>query len=308
MKKFTFIFLAVFFTVCLSTQAQVVADIGTDWDGTKSVPAVSGMVYVSDIDGVPPVPAGPNDSTKIIYEGTENEVKFNLSSIGTIEYRNGSSRTDNLTYLPLDVHGAVQEPFAYWELRSALKAYFELSVTDKSNGKCITKLAINGASGSGEVDTGGNPVAAPEVAILYSDKYPFDEKSIIGYDVLPLPYAKYGVPAVSSIPPTGCKSVRIYNEVMIELGNDLIHYAITEDWGDIYGNAKRIRTTYLAVTLEDDNGSGIGSANADGKVITSEEYYDVTGKRVDENTKGLVIVKSIFDDGTSSVKKVVNNK
>jgi len=40
------------------------------------------------------------------------------------------------------------------------------------------------------------------------------------------------------------------------------------------------------------------------KIIVSKEFYDITGKQVNAQTRGLLIEKSIYSDGTNSFKKV----
>lgn len=51
--------------------------------------------------------------------------------------------------------------------------------------------------------------------------------------------------------------------------------------------------------------TGISTVNNATKEVKSFEYYDFTGRRTTEATKGLVIEKTIYTDGTSSSKKLI---
>lgn len=50
--------------------------------------------------------------------------------------------------------------------------------------------------------------------------------------------------------------------------------------------------------------TGVNTAIA-AKTVTSVEYYDVTGRKVAENTQGLILKKLSFDDGTTEVVKAI---
>jgi len=44
------------------------------------------------------------------------------------------------------------------------------------------------------------------------------------------------------------------------------------------------------------------------KIIVSKEFYDITGKKVNAQTRGLLIEKSIYTDGSNSFKKIYSTK
>ncbi len=50
----------------------------------------------------------------------------------------------------------------------------------------------------------------------------------------------------------------------------------------------------------------IKTADAASKVAVSKEYVDVTGKKVYENAKGFVIVRTTYEDGSFSTEKLFN--
>ena len=58
----------------------------------------------------------------------------------------------------------------------------------------------------------------------------------------------------------------------------------------------------LALDLSD--ASGI-NATTNGKVISKKEYYSVTGEKLSGLTRGINIVKNIYDDGTTSTSKII---
>lgn len=55
------------------------------------------------------------------------------------------------------------------------------------------------------------------------------------------------------------------------------------------------------------SGSGIND-EAMNKAVVSSEYYDITGRKVSENTTGLIMKKLTYDDGTSQVVKTIVRK
>lgn len=52
--------------------------------------------------------------------------------------------------------------------------------------------------------------------------------------------------------------------------------------------------------------TGINNTTVDGKTILSVEYFNLLGVRADENTKGIVIRKTIYTDGYSVAETTVN--
>jgi hypothetical protein len=59
---------------------------------------------------------------------------------------------------------------------------------------------------------------------------------------------------------------------------------------------------YLLSVKESTGPSGVSSTEA-GKQIVATEYYNILGMRLDEPAKGLNIVKTIMDDGSSETTK-----
>lgn len=50
----------------------------------------------------------------------------------------------------------------------------------------------------------------------------------------------------------------------------------------------------------------INATNNDGIAAVSSEYFDITGKKVNESAKGFVIVKTTYEDGSINSTKVFN--
>lgn len=51
--------------------------------------------------------------------------------------------------------------------------------------------------------------------------------------------------------------------------------------------------------------TGISSSDAGTKTVVSEKTYSITGQEVDESANGIILKKEIYDDGTSTVRKIV---
>lgn len=59
------------------------------------------------------------------------------------------------------------------------------------------------------------------------------------------------------------------------------------------------------LSLELAPATGINNITGEEKVIKDVEYYTISGERISSLTKGINIIKRIYNDGTSSIKKVV---
>ena len=206
--------------------AFVVVDLGRDFTGNGTTGSASNALSGVLLNG----------ASATIFPGTENEVS--VASVGSNNYLSASDGT----YGP---NGAKNK---YNALRIT-DGYIEVSLTDNSSTKEISALKINGTSGN--TSTG-----ATNIPILFSDKYPFDGNSIIGYDnTSNLPKCRYGESGVIiSVIPAGCKSYRVYSKVTIIETEVAGIYALdaTSSEGSITlstGGNSDLRIPYISATL-----------------------------------------------------------
>lgn len=62
------------------------------------------------------------------------------------------------------------------------------------------------------------------------------------------------------------------------------------------------------VVVTSDTGSSIEDIQADKGEVVSVSYYDLTGKRVDAETNGILIKKEVYEDGSTETSKLLNNQ
>lgn len=180
-----------------------------------------------------------------------------------------------------------------------------MALTENSADKVISAVKVNGAGGS--AGSGGEYLSSLG-AICFSNKVPFDRNSILDVVEMLLPVAGEGITGVAVTAPAGCKSVRVYNQVQYWCASqEPLSYEISE-FGDLkLGDGRRDRITYASVSLVTGT-TGITTTHTDGKAILSEEYYDATGKRVNKDAAGFVIIKQLLDDGSSITQKRFNKE
>jgi len=272
MRKITCFLMAALSVACLSGVAQTKADIGWDWDGSKAIESTSGIYFSS--------------SENVANQGLENEIL--VSCIGNARFGN----TGGGLYGPKN--GPVYE---YLEVITDQSDFIEVSLTDNSNGKIITGFKLNGTSAS--------TTAGSTVSIIYSSQSPFDVNNCIGYTTCPLGFCRAGDAGTSITDiPADCKSFRIGRKVLLSESEG--KYSIDE-FGDIaIGGGGNSRIGYVAVTLSEGS-SSIPTINSEGRIILSTEYFDVTGKKANEDAKGFIIKKTTYEGGAYDSQKIFNN-
>lgn len=302
MKKFTLSLVTILLAICMSINAQVIVDYGIDWDASKHQ-AVFSINQWTDITAF----------TQTLNKGTDSEVQITYAGAG-IRNRTGGKLGNEL------YEKDITTPYFYWELCSSSvipgeQDYMEYSITENSAKNVIVQMKINGSAGEAGLDKIAVPV------VLFSDRAPFDENRIIGFygnpGDLTLPATKdsegvlvsdyFGTDGIIYTAPAGCKSYRVLKVAALEQTSlDPILYAVSE-WGDISLGQSDIRKRigYVSGTLVEGS-TGIETIHTNGKTVVSEKFYDVTGRKVSEDFKGLVIVKSIYEDGSSSSMKQLN--
>jgi hypothetical protein len=216
-NQFTIVF-AILFSSYFNVSGQVFADLGKDYSGTSAIDAASGKLISID------------SKSYLINAETDNEVRIFGSETGV------DSKYDDGSY------GAKSSKYNYLQIGDG---YIELALTENSNGKWISSLKVNGTSGSTTVNISSLP-------ILFSDKYPFDESRVIGYDDKGvLPFARSGGSGYTlSALPDGCRSARIYKQVKLrQLQQGL--YQVDPTGTIIIGQtAQTPRIGYLKVVLK----------------------------------------------------------
>ncbi|MDL2241953.1 fibronectin type III domain-containing protein, partial [Bacteroidales bacterium OttesenSCG-928-L03] len=197
------------------------------------------------------------DKTYTINSGKVNEFKYTVSG-ATMESTNGAYSTANVNCVKM----------------TANTNYIEGSLTTISSKQIIPYIKLNGTS-----DNVGTEIT---VAVLFSDKVPFDVNSVIGYEEVLLPGARAGVEAIQVLSPNVeiTKSFRVYRSVTVStIDEDL--YQIGNGGANVttLGNCpKNPRIAYLAASLEllsfdgeggeKDTDNTISAATINGKTAT----------------------------------------
>jgi hypothetical protein len=218
MKNISTLFFTLFVLTYYCAEGQTVADLGTDYNGTTATSASSGVLMIT------------GTTTYSILPSTSNEVIVSSST------SNVDSKYDDGSY------GKKGTKYNYMQISS--DGYIEIAVTDNSLSQLITSLKLNGTSGSTSVSISSLPV-------LFSDSYPFDEARVIGYNVDgTLPYARSGGSGftISNIP-DGCKSIRIYRQVALNLESNGLYKIATSGTISIGQTAQTPRIAYIKATL-----------------------------------------------------------
>lgn len=294
MKKITFSLFAAFLAVCLNGNAQTIVDIGIDWDGSAIVEDTP--VYDWSELGLSP---GGSVGTAVNATLGSDSKQIIIRSGVAIRYRAANAQP---TYTA-DVQ------VAYAELTGSAdnSSYIEYSLPETTQNK-ITAIKVNGISSKEGATSGVN--------ILYSDKATFDENNIIGYASVTLGALQVGNTGYSETTiPAGCKSFRIYkhtknNYIYLKLDEGTNIYVVSDNTNydvSLRGpDSNTARITYMSATLTDDVTTSNASIEAEEKSIASVEYFGVTGKKVSEDSKGFIIKKINYVDGTSNTEKRMN--
>ncbi len=272
MRKIKFSLSVLFSAVCLGGFSQTTVDIGWDYDGTIKV-APASLTYFSG-------------NENFVYLGTDKEVKVSIGGATAV-----LKNDDGGLYSPKNIHR-----YEYFQMGDAgMTDYVEYSLTDASADKSITKVKINGTSSELSNTMFG--------AILFCNKTTFDTQGITGYAEYDVARCRAGNSGfeVKTIP-AGTKSFRLYRK--ITLGGAGI-YKLGGGEFSLGSSKYAIRIGYLSATLSG-GANAISSVNNDGKIAVSNEYFDVTGKKVNEDTKGFVIVKTTYTDGSCDTSKSFN--
>jgi hypothetical protein len=223
MKQLKLFLMAVLTAVCTNGFATDDVDLGTDYAGgnvSAIIPATSSVRFAG------------GTTSYTVNEGLDTEVVFTVGGGGTCPSSDNKSVYRN----------TISSNISWAYLSSNQSHYFEASVGNDN--KKITALKFNGTSSSTtKIVTAG---------IVYSDKTPFVESSIVGYATFDLAMCRAGNAGVDiAAIPEGTKSFRVYRQVLISEAAQGI-YAI-DAGGDIpVGPAnENIRLAYVRVTLDD---------------------------------------------------------
>ena len=149
-------------------------DLGKDFDGSNTVNAASGTLLTTSA------------KTYTVFAGTAKEMTFTVVG-ADVRLSDGSYMAKGTTaiphaYLTADAH------------------YVEATLTAASAAKNMASIKVNG-TGS-DVDPAKGTVTP---VILFSDKIPFSETSIIGYETVELPQARAGRISTTTPAPVGSK-------------------------------------------------------------------------------------------------------
>jgi hypothetical protein len=218
MKKI-YLLTAMIAVLCFNLSAQTTADLGKDWDPENEslIDAVSGVFFAQDV------------KTYAVNAGTADEVNFNASEAATVPKADNKSVYKNPT--PSNI--------SFCQVGATANGpYFEGLASERY----ITGLQFNGTSGGTDKGVIGG--------LLYSDKLPFDENSIIGTALVELPACRAGGAGVTITGiPANTRSFRVYNPAIIApYGTG---YQLVAE-GDTIGNkAQAFRVAYAKVTLGD---------------------------------------------------------
>ena len=301
MKNFKLFSLAILATLSTNifsqTEIQTI-DIGYDWDPVTpiTVKATSGNIFDTET------------MTYTYNQGAVSEINFIVGGGATI-----SALASNQVYTNTNTSVQVPEPFSYINLSNGVDVqYFEGNVGEDCN---FVSLKLNGVSSSTTTNT--------DVAVVYSDKTPFDVTSVIGYTEAPFAMLRAGGNAaeINSIP-VEAKSFRLYSRARIlpyledetETGKYYLYASGVPEGVTVgtpvqvgYSNSNQTRLAYVSVTYQyEDNTTSIeNTATNNNKIAISKTYYDLSGRLVSEaGAKGVFVQKTVFEDGTISFEKV----
>jgi len=250
-------------------------DIGYDWSGSALVLSTSAITFGSSTSA----------TSFVVNSGKSSEVNISL--------KNNSGKSI-LGYDNKSVYkNTTASSIAYIPIKTDTTDYLEITAKSSKN---IQKIKINGTSG---VLTGGT-----KAAILYSSYTPFNESFIIGTDSLVLATCRAGNTGVSfeSSIPAGTKSFRIYKGIPLTKSGSA--YVINETSGKVLGGGEQPRIAYISLTLKNDLINSIISTSTSPKVIVSTYSFDIFGRKIPNNSKGLVIQLIRYSDGSQDCKKV----
>gem|GEM_PF-5108465 len=281
MKSFRFLLFAVLTALSVNVFAQQKAELGVDWDAATQTPYYS-----------------PNVFAVTVLSYTVSEMTFTI----------GGGVADLNTLLPavskntvyINDNTKIPTAFTYAKLLSTASNYLEgkLDVA----GKRISSIKINGTSNS--------TTTTSDVCVVYSDQTTFNSARIIGYEspiTMPMQRAGNSGVVLSNIP-AHAKSFRIYNICNIQetvAGSGI--YEIVATGGTVIGSspAKTSNIAYVSATSDVDVSTSIDEKNTDNlKKIVRKEFFDISGQPVANDTRGLLLQKNSYEDGTISFRKV----
>ena len=291
MKKVNMLLVAAFAVISVNGFSQTTVELGVDWD-----PVAPKGIY-KDVLLAP-----------TIFSYDFEEASINIKVNATIS--NGSKKdvyvnTSNVEILPTNISD-IRLPDQ--------NNYVEVMLTEE--GKQITGAKINGTSAS----TGSGRVSG----IIYSGSTTFDENNITGYEDVEIPACRAGEVSkeLTSIP-TGTKSLRIYGGVRL-IASETIEGCFEikvqeegapapeegeDDGSFMAGSTGQFRLAYISVTTDTYDGASIDRMDTN-RTIVQELYYDLAGQQVQKstNSQGVLIQKNIYDDGSTSYRKVYLTK
>ncbi|MDR0414603.1 MAG: T9SS type A sorting domain-containing protein [Prevotellaceae bacterium] len=142
----------------------------------------------------------PGAAADTVYRGTDKEVVFSVAPW----YGSNVAVNDRGCYWP---NNSAYPTMRYWQINTANGRARYIEVNPNVSFGEISKIALNGTSGSTSVKT--FPIVA------FSDKLPFDSTSLIGIvqDTFPVLRAG-GEVEISPTVPAGSKSFRIYHQLI----------------------------------------------------------------------------------------------
>jgi hypothetical protein len=218
MKK-SYLLTAVIAMLCFNLSAQTTADLGKDWDPENEllIDAASGVFFAQSV------------LTYKVNAGTADEVNFNVGGGATAAAADNRSVYKNPTPSTL----------SYCQIGATENGpYFEGLASERY----ITGLQFNGTSGG----TGNGVIGG----LLYSDRLPFDETSIIGTALVEFPACRAGGSGVIiTNVPANTRSFRIYNPAIVAASGN--GYALAAEGTQIGDKAQVFRVAYVKATLGD---------------------------------------------------------
>jgi len=299
MKKLRLSFLLAFAIIGASCFAQS-SDIGYDWDTSQTDPdkLIAASSSVSFIE---------NQLSYTVNFGLDYQISFEIGGSGL-----SRAASHNAVYISNSSYPS-STAFSYVQLANGINAaYFEGYV---NSDKEISSLKINGATASTSSGTDGG--------ILFSDATPFDGSKVTGYTTIAFPACRAGGDGIildAATIPASTKSFRLYGRAQVVPAETGSYFLVTNSGTDDDGNpvtpegaivvgsgTASVRLAYTNATIS--SASSIGSIDVANKTAMSRSYYNLTGCIVPESAaKGIMIQKSVYEDGTVSYDKVYINK
>ncbi len=256
--------------------SQNLVDIGWNYDGnTATVTSPKSNTYLTSLSNT-------------IFKGTNKEMTVTGTGLTCL-----LKNDDGGIYV-----GKSVKRIEYISMSN--NDYIEMSLTQNSANRELLSVTVNGTSSS--------LTSAGFGAILFSDKIPFDETSVVGYNNYDIAILRQGNSGstISNIP-VGVKSFRLYRKVVLS-GIGIYTINGPGEQFSVGSEKQNPRIGYFSATLN--TVAGVDDLK-NFKTVISTSYYNLMGRKLESGEirqfKGVLIKSEKYSDGTSLRTKIISD-